>query len=104
MHEIGLAQGVLDVALEAADGAAVTGIQLRVGEHHAIVPDAFTFSFALLADGTPAAGARLEIEPVAGDELLVAGVQLVDGTWLRPPDGFGREPVRPVAVGPPGGW
>jgi Zn finger protein HypA/HybF involved in hydrogenase expression len=103
MHEIGLAQGVLEVALEAAAGAPVAGIEVRVGELQAVVPDAFAFSFTLLADGTAAAGARIDIEAVAGDELMVAGVQLADGTWLRPPPGAGTH-VEPARAGPPGGW
>lgn len=72
MHELGVANEILDVALaEASRHAAkkVTSILLRVGVLRAIEPEHLSFLFSHLAHGTPADGARLEIreEPVRVD-------------------------------------
>jgi hydrogenase nickel incorporation protein HypA/HybF len=65
VHELGVANEILDVALsEAGRHAAkkVTSIRLRVGVLRGIEPENLSFLFGHLAHGTPAEGARLEIE------------------------------------------
>jgi len=62
MHELAMAEGVLDVVLNAADGRTVRTIRLRVGRLHAVVPECFRFSFELLSEETIASMAVLEIE------------------------------------------
>jgi hydrogenase nickel incorporation protein HypA/HybF len=64
MHEMGLAEGVLAVALEAADGEPIRTIRVRIGDRHAIVPESFAFCFGLAATGTVAAEAILDMEAV----------------------------------------
>lgn len=64
MHELGLAEGILAVALDAADGQRVRRVRLRVGQLHCVVPDSLQFGFQLLAQDTPAADALLELEEV----------------------------------------
>ncbi len=69
MHELGVANEILDAAIEEADRHAankVTSIRLRVGVLRAIEPENLSFLFEHLARGTPAEGARLEIveEPI----------------------------------------
>ena len=69
MHELGVANEILDTALsEAVRHAAkrVTSIRLRVGVLRAIEPENLSFLFGHLARGTTAEGALLEIveEPV----------------------------------------
>jgi hydrogenase nickel incorporation protein HypA/HybF len=64
MHEMALAEGILAVVLDAADGQAVRRVCLQVGTLLMVVPDSLQFSFQLVADGTPAAGAVLEMEEV----------------------------------------
>jgi hydrogenase nickel incorporation protein HypA/HybF len=69
VHELGVANEILDVALSEADRHAakkVTSIRLRVGVLRAIEPENLSFLFEHLARGTPAEGARLDIaeEPV----------------------------------------
>lgn len=64
MHELTIAQGILDIALNTADshGAGkVTGVKVLAGELTGIVPEALEFGFAALAEGTIAAGACLTI-------------------------------------------
>jgi hydrogenase nickel incorporation protein HypA/HybF len=106
MHELAIAQGVLDIVLAAAaenDATAVTRIKLQVGEMTEVEPEALTFCFAALADGTAAAGAELAVEVLplvgrcrdCGREFRVerfrflcpmcgsAGVEIISGRELR---------------------
>lgn len=65
MHELGVANEILDVALSEADRHAakkVTSIRLRVGVLRAIEPENLSFLFEHLSRGTVAEGALLEIE------------------------------------------
>lgn len=65
MHEMAIAQGILDIALDAAarnGAAAVTVIKLQVGELTEVEPAALAFCFSALAAGTAAEGARLDVE------------------------------------------
>jgi len=69
VHELGVANEILDIALTEADRHAakkVTSIRLRVGVLRAIEPENLSFLFEHLARGTPAEGASLEIveEPI----------------------------------------
>jgi hydrogenase nickel incorporation protein HypA/HybF len=65
VHELGVASGILEVALSESERHAavkVTSIRLRVGVLRAIEPGNLSFLFEHLARGTTAEGARLEIE------------------------------------------
>lgn len=64
MHEMALAEGILQVVLDAAEGETVRRISLRVGKLQMVVPDSLEFSFRLVAEGTPAAEAALEMEEI----------------------------------------
>ena len=85
MHEMAYAEGILDVALEVAEGHPVKRVQVRLGEQHAVVPDSLQFCFSLAAQDTLAADARLEIVSLPGDTFLVDAVELDDG-WRRRPE------------------
>jgi hydrogenase nickel incorporation protein HypA/HybF len=64
MHELGLAEGILAVVLEAAGGEPVRRISLLVGKRQMVAPDSLEFSFRLLAEGTVAAQAGFAIQEV----------------------------------------
>jgi len=64
MHELSIADAVLHVALAQADGRPITRVGLAVGHLRQAVPSALRFSFELVARGTVAEGAELEIEDV----------------------------------------
>jgi len=64
VHELGVANEILEIALSEADRHAakvVTSIRLRVGVLRSIEPENLSFLFEHLARGTPAEGALLEI-------------------------------------------
>ncbi len=67
MHEVGLIQNAVAMALETvrSRGAGrVHAIRLRIGAMSGVVPEALQFAFDLACRGTPAEGAALEIEAV----------------------------------------
>ena len=61
MHEMALAEGILDVVLDIAQKNPVKTIRIQAGILHAIVPESLEFSFQLAAQDTTAAGAQLSI-------------------------------------------
>ena len=106
MHEMAIAQGIIDIAVAAAqkEGAQkITKINVVAGELRGIVPLQLTFCFSVLAEQTIASHSylNLEITPVKGkckncDETFIVkdyqyvcpqchsrDIQTVGGTELR---------------------
>ena len=69
MHELSIAESVVRIATRQAAGRRVTKVWMKVGHLRQVVPSALSFSFGLVAEGTPAEEAQLEIEeiPVSGE-------------------------------------
>ncbi len=65
MHELSIAQAIVDVATRHAGEARVERVQVTIGRLRQVVPSALAFSFELCAHGTSVQGAELEIEHVA---------------------------------------
>jgi hydrogenase nickel incorporation protein HypA/HybF len=64
LHELGLCEGVLQAVERRAAGRRVTRVRVRVGAQHRVVPSAFDQSFALVAQGTVADGAAVDLVTV----------------------------------------
>ncbi len=67
MHEMGLAQNILDIVLRtaAANGARrVVRVKLRAGQLRAIVPEQLRFCFEFVAKDSLAEGAELAVQVV----------------------------------------
>jgi len=67
VHELGLAQGILDLVRQSVpetDLPAVRAVRVRVGEMAGVVADSLEFCFSAILTGTSCAGAFLAIEPV----------------------------------------
>ncbi len=65
MHELAIAQAILDRARAASErngGGRVTKIGLRIGEISGVEADALSFGIEALAKGTPLDGVTLEID------------------------------------------
>ena len=84
MHEMALAQGILDVVLDVAGDHEAKTVRLRVGELQAVTQDSLQFCFEMAATETPAAAARLEVEIIRGDGVLIDAIELDDGWHTRP--------------------
>ncbi|WP_327152314.1 hydrogenase maturation nickel metallochaperone HypA/HybF [Nocardia sp. NBC_01329] len=66
MHELAIAQSVIDAVCDHAAGRAVYRVTVEVGVLTAVVPDALRFAFEIAAEGTVADGAALDIRCVPG--------------------------------------
>jgi hydrogenase nickel incorporation protein HypA/HybF len=67
MHEVGLIEAVVAMAVEAAgrEGAAkIHRITLRIGRLAGVEPEALALAFEVVSGGTLAEGATLEVETV----------------------------------------
>ena len=67
MHEMAIAEGVLDIALDYArrsDAKRIAEVGLLIGDMSGVVVDSLVFSFDMIAKGTMADGAKLVIEHV----------------------------------------
>jgi hydrogenase nickel incorporation protein HypA/HybF len=84
MHEVAIAQGILEVVLDVAAGHEVRTVRVRAGELQAVTEESLQFCFELVAQETPAATARVEVETVPGDELSIEAIELDDGWQFRP--------------------
>ncbi len=65
MHELAIAQSLLDIIVEEGKKRGITRVitvRLQVGALSAVVPESLTFCFELVSSGTIAAGAKIEIE------------------------------------------
>ena len=65
MHEMSIAQSILDIVLQESQThqvSQVLSISLKLGELSAVEPESLRFCFGLLTQGTLAEGARLDIE------------------------------------------
>lgn len=67
MHELAIAESVLDIAFREMDSRTairLNKVKLSIGEFSGVVKEALEFAFAALKPGTRAADAELEIEVV----------------------------------------
>jgi hydrogenase nickel incorporation protein HypA/HybF len=74
MHEVGLCEDVLEAVLRRAQGRTVTRIRLRVGTSHHMSEELFDQTFPLVAAGTEAADADVDVVVVDGDELVLESI------------------------------
>ena len=68
MHELSVAISVVEsvvCVLEEEGGGRVRAVGLAVGAHAGVVTEALAYAWGPATAGTPLAGSRLEVEPVA---------------------------------------
>jgi hydrogenase nickel incorporation protein HypA/HybF len=65
MHELSIAEAIVEVAVRHAAGRRVSAVEVRVGALRQVVPEALEFAFSLVAEGTALDGARLQLVRVA---------------------------------------
>lgn len=81
MHELAIAQSVIEIAGRHAGGSRVAKVELRVGRLRQVVPAALEFAFELCRAGTPVEGAELELR-----EIEAAGICAACGRETPLPD------------------
>jgi hydrogenase nickel incorporation protein HypA/HybF len=68
MHELSIAESVVEIADRHARGRSVAKVELKVGHLRQVVPSALEFAFELVSEGTAVEGAEVEMHevPAAG--------------------------------------
>lgn len=66
MHELAIAEGIVDAVRIRTGDRTVRAVRLQVGRLSGVLPDALTFSFELATSGTPLEGAQLVIDEPPG--------------------------------------
>lgn len=66
MHELSIAMGIVEAAMEEAQkrGVQVSAVHLRLGALSGVVKDALLFSYEVACQDTPLEGSRLLVEDV----------------------------------------
>lgn len=64
MHELGLAEGVLETVRRRAGGRAVIRVRVRAGVRHGVDERSMAQAFRFVAEGTEADGAALDLVTV----------------------------------------
>ena len=81
MHEMGIAQQIIDIATASIPpdmgSARVERVNLKIGKLSAVVPDSLRFCFEIVSRDTPLAGAELAIE----ETPVVARCKDCDTRW-----------------------
>lgn len=70
MHEMGIAQNIVEIVVEAAEGhgaTRITRVQLRAGALRAIIGSQLEFCFSFMAKDTIAEGAELKVEVIPAE-------------------------------------
>ena len=66
MHELGITQNIIELALEHSRGLKVKRVVLEIGKLTAIMPESIAFCFDTCCQGTNIEGAMLEILEISG--------------------------------------
>ncbi len=69
MHELGLTQSIVDLAIEHAsreNASQILSIAVDIGKISGVIPEAVEFAFDVCSKGTIAEGACLEIHHIPG--------------------------------------
>ncbi len=61
MHEIGLCESILGAVQQRANGQAVTRVKVRIGARHGVAEASLKQGFSLVATGTSADGAEIDM-------------------------------------------
>ncbi len=77
MHELSVAQAVVDEITTKLGDAEVTMVRLAVGRGSGVVVDAIRFCFDLVTEDTPLAGATLEVDEPPGTDLRIVAVEVI---------------------------
>ncbi len=64
MHELALAEGILAVASDAANGENISSIRIRVGRLQHVTQDSLQFAFELISENSNAKGAKIVVDEV----------------------------------------
>ena len=85
MHELGISRNIVAIVGEAAKGRRVSRVTLEIGKLSGVMREAIAFSFDLVAQGTAAEGAELDIREIEGRARCMAcGAEFAAPSFLTP--------------------
>jgi hydrogenase nickel incorporation protein HypA/HybF len=76
MHELAIVHGIVETVTEKSGGERIHRIVLEIGRMTAVLPDALRFCFDIVAEGTSAEGATLDIRETEGAELRIREMEV----------------------------
>jgi hydrogenase nickel incorporation protein HypA/HybF len=76
MHELAVAQNIVEKVDETAAGRKVRRVIVEIGRESCVSGEALAFSFGLVAEGTSVEGAVLDILAVPGAALNVRSMEV----------------------------
>ncbi|HEX3917333.1 MAG TPA: hydrogenase maturation nickel metallochaperone HypA [Caulobacteraceae bacterium] len=76
MHELAIAEAIVDRVAETAAGRRVVRVTVEIGDQTCVSCEALAFSFGLVAEGTGVHGAELVTRLVPGDALNVKSLEI----------------------------
>jgi hydrogenase nickel incorporation protein HypA/HybF len=92
MHELAVAEGLVDEVTERLPGTKISEVRLEIGPLTGVVADSLRFCFDLATEGTTLEGASLQItEPAVKCECRTCGDTFV-------PDGAGGSGARGAPI------
>ncbi|HEX3809516.1 MAG TPA: hydrogenase maturation nickel metallochaperone HypA [Rhizomicrobium sp.] len=76
MHELTVAQSIVEKVDETAAGRRVCRVIVEIGRQSCVSAEALSFSFGLVAENTAIEGAVLDIRAVDGDALNLKSMEI----------------------------
>ena len=87
MHELSIAEAIVAIAEEHAQGRRVAKVDVKIGHLRQVVPSALIFAFELVTQGTPIelpfacpSCGSVDVDVRAGDELFVEALELIESS------------------------
>jgi hydrogenase nickel incorporation protein HypA/HybF len=81
VHELSIAVSLVEAIcdeLPKLGAVRIHAVRLRVGELSGVAPEALSFAFTVASEGSPIAGASLQVEQTEGRELELAALEVFD--------------------------
>jgi hydrogenase nickel incorporation protein HypA/HybF len=76
MHELAIVHGIVEAVTERSGGDRIVRVVVEVGRLTAVLPDALRFCFEVVAAGTTAEGASLDILEIEGEALRIREMEV----------------------------
>ena len=76
MHELAIVHGIVEAVTEKSGDTRILRIVLEIGRLTAVLPEALRFCFDVVAVGTTAEGATLDIRETDGTELRIREMEV----------------------------
>jgi Zn finger protein HypA/HybF involved in hydrogenase expression len=80
MHELAVAQEIIRLATERANGLPVVEITLQVGDSGCVAAESIRMYFDIFAEGTACENAQILVEAVQGRDFYIQSITVEEDT------------------------